>query len=53
VNDFMPPPAPTVSSDSLFTSPAQVMVQSPSQSHETKKDSGSSDGAMTYDTIRS
>lgn len=40
------PPAPT----SLFTSPAREVVQSPEQSHEYKKSSGSGDAAHTYDT---
>lgn len=40
-----PPPA-----DVLFAGPLVLTVQTPVQAHETKKTSGSSDGAQTYDT---
>ncbi|SIO89002.1 hypothetical protein [Nocardiopsis sp. JB363] len=50
MNDFLPPaPAPAVWVD-LFSTPAHLIVQSPEQSHEYKKSSGSSDAAHTYDT---
>lgn len=49
MHDFMPPAAPTAV-PGLFASPARQVVQSPEQSHEYKKSSGSSDGAHTYDT---
>lgn len=41
------PPAPA---DALFAGPLVLTVQTPVQAHETKKTSGSSDGAQTYDT---
>lgn len=51
MNDFLPPLAPpTPEGTDLFTSPARQVVQTPEQSHEYKKSSGSSDGAHTYDT---
>lgn len=49
--DFMPPPAPTVT-NGLFMTPARAVIQSPEQSHEYKKSSGSSDAAHTYDTTK-
>lgn len=52
MNDFLPllaSPPPNASTE-LFISPARQVVQSPEQSHEYKKSSGSSDGAHTYDT---
>jgi hypothetical protein len=36
--------------DELFTGTPRLIVQSPVESHDTKKTSGSSDGAQTYDT---
>ncbi|MBQ1081919.1 hypothetical protein KBX21_12035 [Nocardiopsis sp. B62] len=47
----MPPPTVNVPSG-LFTSPPRDVVQSPEQSHEYKKSSGSSDAAHTYDTTK-
>ncbi|NYH52416.1 hypothetical protein HNR06_002005 [Nocardiopsis arvandica] len=49
MNDFLPPPAPAEPTG-LFTSAARAVVQSPAQSHEYKKSSGSGDAAHTYDT---
>jgi hypothetical protein len=34
----------------LFSGPIRMIVQSPVEAHQTKKRSGSSDGAMTHDT---
>ncbi|MFI7049008.1 hypothetical protein [Streptosporangium sandarakinum] len=51
--DFHPPmPHPNLTSahDRLFTSPAEYGVQTTMERHDTKKRSGSSDGAHTYDT---
>ncbi|MBB5491025.1 hypothetical protein HNR07_002162 [Nocardiopsis metallicus] len=36
----------------MFTTPPRNVVQSPEQSHEYKKSSGSSDAAHTYDTTK-
>jgi len=36
--------------EALFTGTPRLIVQSPVEAHETKKVSGSSDGAQTYDT---
>lgn len=36
--------------EALFAAPARLLVQGLAESHEYKKVSGSSDGAMTYDT---
>lgn len=36
--------------DELFTGMPRLIVQSPVEAHDTKKTSGSSDGAQTYDT---
>jgi hypothetical protein len=36
--------------DDLFTGMPRLIVQSPVESHDTKKRSGSSDGAQTHDT---
>lgn len=53
MHDFLPPTtAPSLLDNNLFNSAVQLVVQTPAQSHETKKESGSSDGAKTYDTIR-
>ena len=49
MTDFTPPPNTAPTAD-LFTSPAREVVQSPEQSHEYKKSSGSGDAAHTYDT---
>lgn len=51
MHDFMPPPSPAASTG-LFISPVHAVVQSPEQSHEYKKSSGSSDAAHTYDTTK-
>ncbi|MFE0688908.1 hypothetical protein H7827_19670 [Streptomyces sp. JH002] len=51
LSDFIPPPQPSADTyETLFTGPARHIVHSPAESHETKKRSGSSDGAQTYDT---
>ncbi|MFB4319885.1 hypothetical protein [Actinomadura sp. 21ATH] len=44
------PPTTPPPPGGLFTGPPRVFVQRPHESHQTKKRSGSSDGAMTYDT---
>lgn len=49
MTDFFPP-TNTIPATNLFTTVARVVVQSPEQSHEYKKSSGSSDAAHTYDT---
>lgn len=49
MDDFVPPALPAPHGG-LFSSPERRMVQSPEQSHEYKKSSGSSDAAHTYDT---
>lgn len=49
MQDFFPPTVPAPSA-CLFSSPARLVVQSPEQSHEYKKEAGSSDAAHTYDT---
>ncbi|MBH5335071.1 hypothetical protein IHE55_09790 [Streptomyces pactum] len=46
----MPPPKRTTSFEKLFTTKAHRKVQTPAETHEYKKTSGSSDGAKTYDT---
>lgn len=51
LSDFTPPPQPSADAyEALFTGEGRHIVQSPAESHETKKRSGSSDGAQTYDT---
>lgn len=49
LTDFFPP-TNTIPAPGLFATAARVVVQSPEQSHEYKKSSGSSDAAHTYDT---
>ncbi len=49
MTDFLPPPASEHVSG-LFVATARKVVQSPAQSHEYKKSSGSGDAAHTYDT---
>jgi hypothetical protein len=39
-----------VADESLFAGVPRLIVQTPAQAHDTKKRSGSSDGAQTYDT---
>ncbi|MFF5258338.1 hypothetical protein ACFY4C_05290 [Actinomadura viridis] len=50
--DFQPPPAPPTMTGDLFTGEPRYGVLTPIQSHDTKKKSGSSDGAHTYDTLK-
>ncbi|MEU2868525.1 hypothetical protein ABZ769_04880 [Streptomyces olivoreticuli] len=50
MNEFVPPPKRARSFERLFTTKAHQRVQTPSESYEYKKTSGSSDGAKTYDT---
>ncbi|GAA0380855.1 hypothetical protein [Streptomyces blastmyceticus] len=38
--------------EKLFTTKVLRRVQPPAETHEYKKESGSSDGAMTYDTTK-
>ncbi|MEU5839908.1 hypothetical protein ABZ820_40535 [Streptomyces diacarni] len=53
MHDFTPPPPrPSQPLERLFTTRSVKRVQSPAESHEYKKESGSSDGAMTYDTTK-
>ncbi|WP_199810421.1 MULTISPECIES: hypothetical protein [Streptomyces] len=52
MNDFLPPPKRGNHIEKLFTTKAHRRVQPPAESHEYKKESGSSDGAMTYDTTK-
>ncbi|MFL1427995.1 MULTISPECIES: hypothetical protein [unclassified Nocardiopsis] len=49
MNDFTPPPA-SEQMAGLFVATARAVVQTPAQSHEYKKSSGSGDAAHTYDT---
>lgn len=50
MNDFLPPPKRGNRVEKLFTTKVLRRIQSPAETHEYKKESGSSDGAMTYDT---
>ncbi|MEV0036802.1 hypothetical protein [Streptomyces sp. NPDC050804] len=51
LSDFQPPSIrPAVLHDRLFDGEARYAVQTPMESHDSKKRSGSSDGAQTYDT---
>ena len=50
--DFLPPSPASGPESEVFDSPPRLVVQTAEQSHEYKKESGSSDGAMTYDTIK-
>ncbi|WP_432253168.1 hypothetical protein [Streptomyces sp. HNM1019] len=50
VEEFTPPPKRRRRFEGLFTTTVQRRVQSPAETHEYKKTSGSSDGAKTYDT---
>lgn len=50
MKDFVPPPKPEQPFEKLFRTKAFSKVLAPTESHEYKKASGSSDGAMTYDT---
>jgi hypothetical protein len=50
VEEFTPPPKRARRFERLFTTKVQRRVQSPAETHEYKKTSGSSDGAKTYDT---
>jgi len=48
--DFQPPGIPAGGHDGLFAEEPRLVVQTTAERHETKKRSGSSDGAQTYDT---
>ncbi|MGW0708245.1 hypothetical protein ACWD4G_20200 [Streptomyces sp. NPDC002643] len=50
MEEFTPPPKRVRRFETLFTTKAQRRIQSPAETHEYKKVSGSSDGAKTYDT---
>jgi hypothetical protein len=50
LDDLAPPRATAEIARDLFTGPAVLIVQTPIDAHQTKKRSGSSDGAQTYDT---
>jgi hypothetical protein len=50
LDDLAPPEAAADIARELFTGPAVLIVQTPVDAHQTKKRSGSSDGAQTYDT---
>ncbi|MFK0296592.1 hypothetical protein ACIQU6_39825 [Streptomyces sp. NPDC090442] len=50
MQEFIPPPKRARRFERLFTTKAQRRLQSPAETHEYKKKSGSSDGAKTYDT---
>ncbi|MDT0451884.1 hypothetical protein V7793_04490 [Streptomyces sp. KLMMK] len=52
MDEFLPPPKRVRHAEKLFTTKVQRRVQSPAETHEYKKESGSSDGAMTYDTTK-
>jgi hypothetical protein len=52
MHDFQPPVKRARPFEKLFTTKAQYRVQAPAECHEYKKESGSSDGAMTYDTTK-
>jgi hypothetical protein len=46
---LLPPPA-LATGEALFAGRPRLTVQTPVEAHTTKKRSGSSDGAQTYDT---
>ncbi|NVI87659.1 hypothetical protein [Actinomadura sp. BRA 177] len=50
LDDLAPPEAAADIEGDLFTGPVLLIVQTPIDAHQTKKRSGSSDGAQTYDT---
>ncbi|RBQ18648.1 hypothetical protein DP939_19385 [Spongiactinospora rosea] len=50
LDDLAPPEATSGVADALFAGPVVLIVQTPIDAHQTKKRSGSSDGAQTYDT---
>ncbi|MEV0445328.1 hypothetical protein AB0I84_42790 [Streptomyces spectabilis] len=51
VDDFTPPPPRrSLPWERLFVTKAVRRVQAPAETHEYKKEQGSSDGAHTYDT---
>ncbi|MFB7496812.1 hypothetical protein ACFC09_19375 [Streptomyces sp. NPDC056161] len=50
MKEFVPPPRIARHFEKLFITKVQRRVQSPAETHEYKKVSGSSDGAKTYDT---
>ncbi|MFE7313841.1 hypothetical protein ACFU7T_12140 [Streptomyces sp. NPDC057555] len=50
MKEFAPPPTRVRHFEKLFTTKAHRRLQSPAETHEYKKKSGSSDGAKTYDT---
>ncbi|MGW1074079.1 hypothetical protein [Streptomyces sp. NPDC002537] len=52
MNDLIPPPQRRRPFEGLFATKAVRRVQTPAETHEYKKESGSSDGAMTYDTTK-
>ncbi|MFE4827370.1 hypothetical protein [Streptomyces sp. NPDC056672] len=52
MDDFTPPAQGPRPFERLFITKAVRRVQTPAESHEYKKESGSSDGAMTYDTTK-
>jgi hypothetical protein len=47
---FNVPTQPVVDQANLFASGRRFFVQMPDEAHDSKKVSGSSHGAMTYDT---
>ncbi|MFJ8000778.1 hypothetical protein ACIQ7D_27215 [Streptomyces sp. NPDC096310] len=50
--DFTPPPRRRRTFEDLFATKAVRRVQSPAETHEYKKEQGSSDGGHTYDTTK-
>lgn len=50
MEQLTPPPNRPCHFEGLFIGKARRRVQSPAETHEYKKVSGSSDGARTYDT---
>jgi hypothetical protein len=51
IHDFTPPPPRRNRPyEHLFTTKAVRRVQAPAETHEYKKEQGSSDGSHTYDT---
>lgn len=50
LEQLSPPITEFGDSDELFTGEGRLSVQTTIEAHDTKKRSGSSDGAQTYDT---
>lgn len=51
-SDFIPPPDRRHGFADLFVTKALRVVQTPAETHEYKKEQGTSDGSHTYDTTK-